>query len=65
MLNDEQMLFLAMCLVSVKDDLTLKGIRERFMKRDRQWDEADAHAEYRYKHAEAIVDRWRTAAGRR
>jgi hypothetical protein len=62
MLTAEQMLFLAMCLVRVDtDDWRLKAIRERFMKRDKQWSESDAIAELRLQEAEAIMNVWKRA----
>lgn len=60
-MTDDEMLFVAMCQVPVHEDISLKGIRERFMRRDRQWDEAEAEAEYRWYKARAILVRWRAA----
>lgn len=57
-ITDDQMLFLAMCLVPVKEDITLKVIREHYTKRDKPWSEADAQAEYRLQRATAILRAW-------
>lgn len=64
-MTDEERLFHAMCTIQapVEDDITIRNIRNRFMKADKSWSEADAIAEWRYFQANAILIRWKKAIG--
>jgi hypothetical protein len=66
MLNDEQMLLIAMCLVPEPsaDNVTLRTIRNEFMKRDRPYHDLDVMVEYRRRYADTIIERWRRAVHR-
>lgn len=56
MFKTEELTAILMALIPIpKDDFEMKMIRERFMKRDRQWDEVDAEMEYKLKRAKAIL----------